>query len=108
MRTYQDMERTLDNVKKRMKKLEKIQELRQRLQERMERDQMYEYFLKRSDLDLVEGKIRSIDAAKKNEEVRLEQAKVQLEMLQKERAEKQEIATNLRVELRHNPGICSS
>lgn len=102
VRTYQDMERTLDNVKKRMKKLEKIQELRQRLQERMERDQMYEYFLKRSDLDLVEGKIRSIDAAKKNEEVRLEQAKVQLEMLQKERAEKQEIATNLRVELRHN------
>lgn len=102
VRTYQDMERTLDNVTKRMKKLEKIQELRQRLQERMERDQMYEYFLKRSDLDLVEGKIRSIDAAKKNEEVRLEQAKVQLEMLQKERAEKQEIATNLRVELRHN------
>ena len=102
VRTYQDMERTLDNVKKRMKKLEKIQELRQRLQERMERDQMYEYFLKRSDLDLVEGKIRSIDAAKKNEEVRLEQAKVQLGMLQKERAEKQEIATNLRVELRHN------
>ena len=102
VRTYQDMERTLDNVKKRMKKLEKIQELRQRLQERMERDQMYEYFLKRSDLDLVEGKIRSIDAAKKNEEVRLEQAKVQLEMLQKERAEKQEIATNLRVELRQN------
>ena len=102
VRTYQDMERTLDNVKKRMKKLEKIQELHQRLQERMERDQMYEYFLKRSDLDLVEGKIRSIDAAKKNEEVRLEHAKVQLEMLQKERAEKQEIATNLRVELRHN------
>lgn len=102
VRTYQDMERTLDNVKKRMKKLEKIQELHQRLQERMERDQMYEYFLKRSDLDLVKGKIRSIDAAKKNEEVRLEQAKVQLEMLQKERAEKQEIATNLRVELRHN------
>jgi len=102
VRTYQDMERTLDNVKKRMKKLEKIQELHQRLQERMERDQMYEYFLKRSDLDLVEGKIRSVDAAKKNEEVRLEQAKVQLEMLQKERAEKQEIVTNLRVELRHN------
>ena len=102
VRTYQDMERTLDNVKKLMKKLEKIQELHQRLQERMERDQMYEYFLKRSDLDLVEGKIRSIDAAKKNEEVRLEQAKVQLEMLQKERAEKQEIVTNLRVELRHN------
>ena len=27
VRTYQDMERTLDNVKKRMKKLKKIQEL---------------------------------------------------------------------------------
>ncbi len=42
---------------------------------------------------------------KKNEEVRLEQAKVQLEMLQKERAEKQEIATNLQVELRHNRNL---
>ena len=32
----------------------------------------------------------------------LSQAKAQLEMLQKERSEKQEIATNIRVELRHN------
>ena len=59
MRTYQDMERTLDNVKKRMKKLENIEALYQRVQERIEKDQMYEYFLKRSELELVEGKIRS-------------------------------------------------
>ena len=102
VRTYQDMERTLANVKKRMKKLEKIQELHQRVQERIDRDKMYQYFLKRSDLDLVEDQLASAEASRKNEEIRLSQAKSQLEMLKKERSEKQEIATNLRVELRHN------
>lgn len=102
VRTYQDMERTLDNVKKRMKKLENIESLYQRVQERIEKDKMYEYFLKRSNLDLVEGQLRSTDTAKKNEEIRLSQAQTQLEMLQKERNEKQEMATNIRVELRHN------
>ena len=100
VRTYQDMERTLDNVKKRMKKLKKIQELYQRVQERIEKDRMYEYFLKRSDLELVERQLSSLETARKNEEIRLSQAKAQLEMLQKERSEKQEIATNIRVELR--------
>ena len=102
VRTYQDMERTLENVKKRMKKLEHIQALYQRVQEHMEKDRMYGYFLKRSELDLVESQIRSNEAAKKSEETRLSQAKAQLEMLEKERGEKQEIATNIRVELRHN------
>ena len=102
VRTYQDMERTLDNVKKRMKKLKKIQELYQRVQERIEKDRMYEYFLKRSELELVEGQLSSLETARKNEEIRLSQAKAQLEMLQKERSEKQEIDTNIRVELRHN------
>ena len=102
VRTYQDMERTLDNVKKRMKKLKKIQELYQRVQERIEKDRMYEYFLKRSELELVEGQLSNLETARKNEEIRLSQAKAQLEMLQKERSEKQEIATNIRVELRHN------
>ncbi len=102
VRTYQDMERTLENVKKRMKKLEHIQALYQRVQEHMEKERMYGYFLKRSELDLVESQIRSNEAAKKSEEIRLSQAKVQLEMLEKERGEKQEIATNIRVELRHN------
>ena len=102
VRTYQDMERTLENVKKRMKKLENIQALYQRVQEHMEKERMYGYFLKRSELDLVESQISSNEAAKKSEEIRLSQAKTQLEMLEKERGEKQEIATNIRVELRHN------
>ena len=102
VRTYQDMERTLDNVKKRMKKLENIEALYQRVQDRIEKDQMYEYFLKRSNLELVEDQIRSTETAKKNEEIRLSQARNQLEMLEKEHSQKQEIATNIRVELRHN------
>ena len=102
VRTYQDMERTLDNVKKRMKKLEHIQDLYKRVQEYMEKDQMYGYFLKRSELDMIESQIGSNETAKKSEEIRLFQANNQLEMLEKERKEKQEIATNIRVELRHN------
>mgnify|MGYP004724532461 FL=1 len=102
VRTYQDMERTLDNVKKRMKKLEHIQELYKRVQEYMEKDQMYGYFLKRSELDMIESQLGGNETAKKSEEVRLFQANNQLEMLEKERKEKQEIATNIRVELRHN------
>ena len=102
VRTYQDMERTLDNVKKRMKKLEHIQDLYKRVQEYMEKDQMYGYFLKRSELDMIESQIGSNEIAKKSEEIRLFQANNQLEMLEKERKEKQEIATNIRVELRHN------
>ena len=85
-----------------LKRLKKIQELYQRVQERIEKDRMYEYFLKRSELELVEGQLSSLETARKNEEIRLSQAKAQLEMLQKERSEKQEIATNIRVELRHN------
>ena len=102
VRTYQDMERTLDNVKKRMKKLEHIQELYKRVQEYMEKDRMYGYFLKRSELDMIESQLGSNETAKKSEEIRLFQANTQLEMLEKERKEKQEIATNIRVELRHN------
>ena len=102
VRTYQDMERTLDNVKKRMKKLEHIQDLYKRVQEYMEKDQMYGYFLKRSELDMIESQLGSNEIAKKSEEIRLFQANNQLEMLEKERKEKQEIATNIRVELRHN------
>ena len=102
VRTYQDMERTLDNVKKRMAKLEKIRTFHRQAQEAVDKDQMYGYFLKRSDVDLVESRIKGVEVARKSEELRLNQAKQQMEMLKKERAEKLELATNLRVELRHN------
>ena len=102
VRTYQDMERTLDNVKKRMAKLEKIRTFHRQAKEAVDKDQMYGYFLKRSDVDLVESRLKGVEAARKSEELRLNQAKQQMEILKKERTEKLEISTNLRVELRHN------
>ena len=102
VRTYQDMERTLDNVKKRMAKLEKIRTFHRQAKEAVDKDQMYGYFLKRSDVDLVESRLKGVEAARKSEELRLNQVKQQMEMLKKERTEKLEISTNLRVELRHN------
>ena len=102
VRTYQDMERTLDNVKKRMAKLEKIRTFHRQAKEAVDKDQMYGYFLKRSDVDLVKSRLKGVEAARKSEELRLNQAKQQMEILKKERTEKLEISTNLRVELRHN------
>ena len=84
VRTYQDMERTLDNVKKRMAKLEKIRTFHRQAKEAVDKDQMYGYFLNRSDVDLVESRLKGVEAARKSEELRLNQAKQQMEMLKKE------------------------
>lgn len=51
---------------------------------------MYD-ILKRSDLEFVEGQLSSLETARKNEEIRLSQAKAQLEMLQKEQLKKQKL-----------------
>ena len=61
----------------------------QRVQERIEKDRMYEYFLKRSELELVEGQLSSLETARKERRKSVfPRRKTQLEMLQKERSEK--------------------
>lgn len=102
VRTYQDMERTLDNVKKRMTKLARIEDFYHQVQNLREKDQMYEYFLKHADLDLADERITRTRAAVKAEEYRLSQAKEQMDGYLQEREEKRELSTNLRVELKHN------
>ena len=102
VRTYQDMERTLDNVKKRMTKLARIEDFYHQVQNLQEKDQMYEYFLKHADLDLADERITRTRAAVKAEEYRLSQAKEQMDGYLQEREEKRELSTNLRVELKHN------
>lgn len=95
VRTYQDMERTLDNVKKRMTKLARIEDFYHQVQNLQEKDQMYEYFLKHADLDLADERITRTRAAVKAEEYRLSQAKEQMDGYLQEREEKRELSTNL-------------
>ena len=64
---------------------------------------MYEYFLKRSELELVEGQLSSLETARKNEEIRhFPGGKPSWKCFRKSALKSREIATNIRVELRHN------
>lgn len=102
VRTYQDLERTLDSVKKRMAKLERIEKHHGEVLDCLRKDQMYEYFLQRAELDITKEYIKEAEADKKSEEYRLEQLRGQLGGITHERDEKRELATSLRVELKQN------
>lgn len=102
VRTYQDLERTLESVKKRMAKLEIIEKRHEEIVDCERRDRMYEYFLEQAELDITREKIQSTQGQIRAEEYRLKETAEALEQLCREREEKQEIVTNLRVELKQN------
>ena len=58
VRTYQDLERTLESVKKRMAKLEQIERHHEEVLDCDKKDHMYEYFLCQADLDILKKQIR--------------------------------------------------
>ena len=53
VRSYQDLERTLESVKRRMEKLEQIESFHEEVQGCIKRDGMYEFFLSQAEVDLV-------------------------------------------------------
>lgn len=102
VRSYQDLERTLESVKRRMEKLEQIEGFYEEAQDCVKRDGMYEFFLSQAEVDLIKERIQRLEEEIQAEEYRKKQMTSQLEETEKERAQKQEIETNLRVELRQN------
>lgn len=102
VRTYQDLERTLESVKKRMTKLEKIEKHHEEVLDCEQKDRMYEYFLEQAELDIIKQTIERTDAEIHADEFRLKEIRKELDRLSRERTEKQEIETNLRVELKQN------
>lgn len=102
VRSYQDLERTLESVKRRMEKLEQIEGFYEEAQYCVKRDGMYEFFLSQAEVDLIKERIQRLEEEIQAEEYRKKQLTSQLEETEKERAQKQEIETNLRVELRQN------
>lgn len=102
VRTYQDLERTLESVKKRMSKLELIEKHHEEVMDCERRDRMYEYFLQQAELDITKEDIRKTEARMHEEEYRLKEVQRDLDRLGRERDQKQEMETNLRVELRQN------
>ncbi len=102
VRSYQDLERTLESVKRRMEKLEQIEGFYEEAQDCVKRDGMYEFFLSQAEVDLIKERIQRLEEEIQAEEYRKKQLTSQLEETEKERVQKQEIETNLRVELRQN------
>ena len=102
VRTYQDLERTLESVKKRMSKLEIIEKHHEEVLDCDRKDRMYEYFLCQAQLDIVKSRIRETEDEIRKEEYRLKEIQQNLEQVCREREEKQEMETNLRVELKQN------
>ncbi|MCB6203834.1 ATP-binding protein [Extibacter muris] len=102
VRTYQELERTLENVKKRIVKLEQIEQYHREVEEGLKRDRMYEYFLSQAELDLIKSSIVRTKDNIQSETYRLEQEEKLKAELVEEKNQKQEMETNLRVEMKQN------
>lgn len=102
VRTYQDLERTLESVKKRMSKLEQIEKHHDEVLSCKKKDQMYEFFLQQAQLDITKETMQELQAQIRSEEYRLQQIQDSLEQISAECKNKREMETNLRVELKQN------
>lgn len=102
VRTYQDLERTLESVKKRMAKLSQIEKYHNEVLHCQSRDRMYEYFLTQAECEITENAIHELEHDMKAEEYRLESLRREIKSLVDEKDAKQELETNLRVELKQN------
>lgn len=102
VRTYQDLERTLESVKKRMEKLEAIERHHKEAEDCLRRDRMYEFFLTQAQLDLTKAQIEKLQTEVRAEEYRLKADEQDVKAKEIEKDKKQEMETSLRVELRQN------
>lgn len=102
VRTYQDLKRTLESVKKRVEKLEKIDRLHSEVEECMRKDSMYEFYLSQADVDISREYIQSLEREIRTEEERKADAEKELSSVTEEKDEKFQMETNLRLELKQN------
>ena len=102
VRTYQDLERTLESVRRRMQKLEQIEKLHDEAADNIQKDQMYTYFLVRAAVDIAGEETERLKAEKRAEEYRKKETEKDLEAVVQEKEQQQEIETNLRLELKQN------
>lgn len=99
VRTYQELQYTLGQIKLRMGRLEKIEEYHQLVERDTQKDHMYEYFLDRVETDILGERIRQLEDTITSEGHRLETWKGQIEDAQKEKQERQVIRDHLYTEL---------
>ncbi len=99
VRSYQDLQRTLDLVKIRIGRLETVERYHAQALDGKRKDKMYEYYLERAQADIIQEKIQGLKEKIKAEEFRLSDQQRQIANVTKEKNEKQDIRDNLRTEL---------
>lgn len=99
VRSYQDLQRTLENVKARIEKLERIVSAHTQIAGNQEKDRMYDYFLERVEADLIAENLETLQKTLTSEEYRLKENNQQILETKKEQGEKQTIRDDLRTEL---------
>lgn len=99
VRTYQDLQRTLENVKIRIGRLDVIERFYDQAEDGLEKDRMYEYFLARAEADITGERIDELKREAQSNEFRLEEQNKKIESLMKEKQEKKEISDSLKAEL---------
>lgn len=99
VRTYQDLQRTLENVKIRIGRLEKINTMHDQAVDGLGKDRQYEYYLARVEADLISEAVKRMQSEIQSDTFRLEEQNRQIELLKAEQTEKQQIRDDLRAEL---------
>ncbi len=99
VRTYQDLQKTLENVKIRIGRLDVIERLHDQAADGLEKDRMYEYFLARAEADITSEKIDELKHEVQSNEFRLNEQNKKIESLTEEKQEKQGIRDTLMAEL---------
>lgn len=99
VRTYQELEKTLDSVKRRIAKLETIAGYHRQVVDGLEKDRMYDYFLGRAETDILREQYAQAKSRMQMENYRLEQETKKVQAISDEKNEKQQIRDALMAEL---------
>ena len=102
VRTYQELEKTLESVKKKISELEKIEEFHTAVLEGLMRDKKYEFFLCHAEVDIIKEEMQNLENEINTDLFRIEERNRDVNALKKEKEDKQEIETSLRVELKQD------
>lgn len=102
VRTYQDLQRTLENVKVRIGRLDIIEKFHAQTVDGQKKDKMYEYFLARAEADITSEKIEERKREVSEDEIRLSEQNSRISRMEKEKWEKNEIRESLKDELRQD------
>ncbi len=99
VRTYQELQYTLEKIKLRMGRLEKIEGFYRQIKDGTQKDKMYEYFLDRIEADILAEEIKGLEEKIAYENYRLESWNKEITASKKEKEERQEIRDGLYTEL---------